>query len=108
MSALSARASASEITQAVAVLQLRVEDVAERAGVLSSPDLEATLGALPPLRRRRLTVLLDAIRFNAELHDNSAMAFAAGYVLTLARDVWGWRDDAASPSARRHAGAVNA
>jgi hypothetical protein len=55
-----------------------------------------------------LTVLLDAIRFNAELHNNSAMAFAAGYVLTLARDVWGWRDEAASPSARRHAGAVDA
>lgn len=109
MSALSTTASASEITQAVAALQLKVEDVAEKAGVYSvGPDLEATLGALPPSRRRRLTVLLDAIRFNAELHDNGAMAFAAGYVLTLARDVWGWREDRPSVSARPGFGSASA
>ena len=91
--ALSPKASASDITEAVAALQLKVEDVAEKAGVHSTGrDLEATLEALPPSRRRRLTVLLDAVRFNAELHENSAMAFAAGYVLSLARDVWGWRE----------------
>ena len=87
------KASASDINEAVAALQLKVEDVAERAGVHSTGrDLEVTLEALPPSKRRRLTVLLDAVRLNAEMHENSAMAFAAGYVLSLARDVWGWRE----------------
>jgi hypothetical protein len=77
-----------------------VQDVAEKAGVHSGGhDLEAMLRALPASKRRRLTVLLDAVRFNAELHQNSAMAFAAGYVLNLARDVWGWRETLPASSA---------
>ena len=101
VSALRPSSSVPEITRAIAALQLKVEEIAAKAGVPSGcADMEATLGALPASMRRRLTVLLDAVRFNAELNGNRAMAFAAGYVLNVARDIWGWREDREAPSSR--------
>ncbi len=63
--------------------------MAIRAGVPEHAcvDLAGTLAALPPFARDRAAVMLEGVRIHA-VDDHPAMSLAAGYVLTLARDVW--------------------
>ena len=69
-------------------MALKLRDIAHRAGVPEDEciDLEATLAALPPFSRERASVLFQGVRAETE---DTCMALAAGYVLTLAQDVWG-------------------
>jgi hypothetical protein len=83
------RVDPAEFRRCVDVLTRKLDDMAEKAGV---PDaecahLEATLAALPSFSRDRAAVMLQGIQIQAE-EDFPTMAFAASYVLSLARDVW--------------------
>jgi hypothetical protein len=49
--------------------------------------IESTLAALPPFSRDRAAIMLEGIGVQAE-EAFPAMAFAARYVLRLAREVW--------------------
>lgn len=86
----SSRPAPADIANSISVLHLRLDALAQEAGVASEQciDLECTLAAVPLFLRRRITVLLQAVQLNAELNGNPAMVFAAGYVLALAQDVW--------------------
>ena len=74
------RASAADIAHGISRLQIKIEDIAQEAGVDASHciDLECTLEAMPYVVRRRVTVLLQAVQLQAELNENSAMVTAAG------------------------------
>jgi hypothetical protein len=78
-----------EFDRCVEVLTRKLEQTAARAGVADGEraDLETTLAALPPFSRGRAAVLLEGIRVQAD-EEHPAMAFAADYVLKLAREVW--------------------
>jgi hypothetical protein len=84
-----------EFERCVAVLSRKLEEVAVRAGVPDSEctDLERILAVLPAIARARADILLGGIELQAG-EQYPAMAFAARYVLKLAREVW---DEAPPP-----------
>jgi len=67
----------------------QLEEIATRAGLPESEleTLESTLAALPPFSRDRASIMLERIGVQAE-EAFPAMAFAARYVLRLAREIW--------------------
>jgi hypothetical protein len=83
------RIDPAEFRRCVDVLNRKLDDIAAKAGVPETEcaDLEMTLAALPPFSRDRAALMLQGIQIQAE-ESFPAMAFAASYVLTLARDVW--------------------
>ena len=78
-----------EFTRCVELLARKLEEIATRAGVPDAEciDLEATLALLPPVCRSRAEAMLNGIQLTAS-DDHPAMAFAAKYVLKLARAIW--------------------
>jgi hypothetical protein len=67
----------------------KIEAVALRSG-MSDPDcgdLEGTLAAMPETVRDRTRLMLNGIDIRAE-YDDPTMAFAARYILSLAKDIW--------------------
>ncbi len=84
------RPAAADITAAIVRSHARLEILTQEAGVDAShcTDLECVLEAMPYRVRRRVAVLLEGVRLNAELNGNAAMTTAAGYVLALADEVW--------------------
>jgi hypothetical protein len=95
-----------EFERCVGLLTRKLEETAVRAGIADGEciDLDSTLAALPPFSRDRAAVLLQGIRMQAE-EEYPAMAFAADYVLKLAREVWDHAPGAPLPAPlrRRHA-----
>ena len=77
----------STISYHLSVLNSKVEEVAERAGVLPSSrlDLETCLAALPWRERRHLTLLLESVRVHA---NSPALQDAVRLIQKLAADVW--------------------
>src|SRR4051794_39203500 len=71
----------------VTQLTMRLRDIAMRAGVPEDEcsDLEATLEVLPPFARERASVLLEGVRAHS---DDKCMSVAAGFLLTVAHEVW--------------------
>ena len=79
-----------EFTRCVELLARKLEEIAAtRAGVPDAEctDFEATLALLPPVCRSRAEAMLNGIQLTAS-DDHPAMAFAAKYVLKLARAIW--------------------
>jgi hypothetical protein len=78
-----------EFDRRVEILTRKLEEIATRAGLPESEleTLESTLAALPPFSRDRAAIMLEGIGVQAE-EAFPAMAFAARYVLRLAREVW--------------------
>lgn len=79
----------SEFERCVALLTDKLQEISLRAGVAEEDcgHLEAMLAALPPIWRKRATVVLDGIQMQAA-EESPAMAIAARYVLRLAEEVW--------------------
>jgi hypothetical protein len=67
----------------------KIETVALREGASEGDcgDLEGMLAAMPPMVRGHVTLMLEGIEIQTEFKDR-VMAFAARYVLCLARDIW--------------------
>ena len=83
------RPDPAEFERNVRFLCTKIETVAMRSG-MSDPDcadLERTLAAMPPLVRDRVNLMLNGIEIQTE-YDEPTMAFAARYLLQLARSIW--------------------
>jgi hypothetical protein len=67
----------------------KIEAVALREGASDGDcgDLEAMLAAMPPAVRDRVKMVLEGTEIQTEF-DEPVMAFAARYLLTLAKDIW--------------------
>jgi hypothetical protein len=67
----------------------KVEAVALREGASDGDcaDLDLLFAAMPPMVRDRVKMMLEGIEIQTEF-DEPVMAFAARYLLTLAKDVW--------------------
>jgi hypothetical protein len=78
-----------EFSRCLEFLRLKIEEAAARVDVPDSEmtDLDATLAALPPAGRSHVRALMNAMQLEAA-EKFPTMAFAAGYVLTLAEDIW--------------------
>lgn len=76
------------ISYHLSLLSMKVEEVAERAGILPSArcGLETCLAALPWRDRRRLTLILESVQVHAT---SSALQDAVRLMLGLAKTVWG-------------------
>ena len=83
------RPEPAQFERCLSFLCKKIEAVALREGVSDGDcgDLEGMLTAMPPLVRERVRLMLEGIDIQAEFND-PVMAFAARYVLSLARDVW--------------------
>jgi len=77
----------STISFHLSLLNLKIDEVAERAGVAPSArcDLETCLAALPWRDRRRLKLILESVRVHA---DSPALRDAVRMMLGLAAQVW--------------------
>jgi hypothetical protein len=77
----------STISYHLSLLSMKVEEVAERAGIVSSArcDLETCLAALPWRDRRRLTLILESVQVHAT---SPALQDAVRLMLGLAKTVW--------------------
>jgi hypothetical protein len=80
-------AASGSVAYHLSILQTKVDEVAERAGVPLSMrrDLEASLAALPWRDRRRLGLLLEGVRVQA---GSPELQTAVSLMLSLAADVW--------------------
>ena len=78
-----------EFDKCVDLLTRKIEDLAAKAGVPDAVciDLQSTLGALPQHCREHVSIMLQGIAVQAE-YESPTMAFAARYVLNLAREIW--------------------
>lgn len=78
-----------EFQQCVEHLCWKLREIAGRGGVSVEErcDLESALAALPPQARSHAKAMLNGIQLSAA-DDFPAMAFAASYVLKLAREIW--------------------
>ena len=70
-------------------LRKKIDAIAVREGVSNADfsDLEGTLLAMPPLVRDRIKLMLESVEIQSE-YDDPPTAFAARYLLVLARDIW--------------------
>jgi hypothetical protein len=77
----------STISYHLSLLSMKVEEVADRAGVSPSArcDLETCLAALPWRDRRRLTLILESVRVHA---NSPALQDAVRLMLGLAAGIW--------------------
>lgn len=77
----------STISYHLSLLNTKVDEVAERAGVSPSDrlDLETCLAALPWRDRRHLTLILESVRVHA---NSPALQDAVRLMLGLAAEVW--------------------
>jgi len=77
----------STISYHLSLLNTKIDEVAERAGVSSSArmDLETCLAALPWRDRRHLTLILESVRVHA---NSPALQDAVRLMLGLAAEVW--------------------
>jgi hypothetical protein len=77
----------STISYHLSLLSLKIEEVAERAGVAPSAhhDLETCLAALPWRDRRRLILILESVRVHA---NSPALQDAVRLMLKLAAEIW--------------------
>jgi hypothetical protein len=77
----------STISYHLSLLSMKVEEVADRAGVTPSArcDLETCLAALPWRDRRRLTLILESVQVHAT---SPALKDAVRLMLGLAAEVW--------------------
>ena len=83
------RHNPAEFERCVSILTRKIEDLAIKAGVPDSAwhDLQSTLAALPRFYRDRASLMLQGIAVHAD-EALPTMAFAAKYVLNLAREIW--------------------
>ncbi len=79
----------AEFERCLNFLCKKIETVALREGASEGDrgDLERMLAAMPPTVRGHVTLMLEGIEIQTEFKD-PVMAFAARYVLCLARDIW--------------------
>ncbi len=77
----------STISYHLSLLNTKIEEVAERAGVspLARLELETCLAALPWRDRRHLTLILESVRVHA---NSPALQDAVRMMLGLATEVW--------------------
>ena len=77
----------TSISYHLGLLQTKIDEVADRAGVSSSArlDLETCLAALPWKDRRHLALVLESVRVHA---NSPALQDAVRLMLKLAADVW--------------------
>src|SRR5688572_13029458 len=77
----------STMSYHLCVLNAKIDEVAERAGVTPSArmDLENCLAALPWRDRRHLTLILESVRVHA---DAPALQEAVRLLLKLTAQVW--------------------
>ena len=77
----------STMSYHLCVLNAKIDEVAERAGVTPSArmDLETCLAALPWRDRRHLTLLLESVRVHA---NSPALQDAVRLMLGLTAEVW--------------------
>jgi hypothetical protein len=88
----------STISYHLSLLSMKVEEVADRAGIAPSArcDLETCLAALPWRDRRRLTLILESVQVHAT---SSALQDAVRLMLGFAAEVWA---EAPPPDLPRH------
>jgi hypothetical protein len=79
----------SDFDECVGHLCNKIEAIAVREGVSDAhcADLEGTLLAMPPLVRDRIKLMLEGVEIQTE-YAEPVTAFAARYILVLARDIW--------------------
>src|SRR5918997_1867466 len=77
----------STLSYHLSLLNTKIDEVAERAGVSSSArmDLETCLAALPWRDRRHLSLVLESVRVHA---NSPALQDAVRLLLGLAAQVW--------------------
>ncbi len=77
----------STISYHLSLLSLKIDEVAERAGVTPSArrDLETSLAALPWRDRRHLRLILESVRVHAE---SPILQDAVRLLLRLAAETW--------------------
>jgi hypothetical protein len=77
----------STMSYHLSLLSLKIEEVAERAGVAPTArcDLETCLAALPWRDRRHLRLLLESVRAHA---DSPALQDAVRLMIQLAAEIW--------------------
>ena len=77
----------STISYHLSLLNLKIDEIAERAGITPSArcDLETCLAALPWRDRRRLRLILESVRVHAA---SSTLQDAVRMMLGLAAQVW--------------------
>ena len=77
----------STISYHLSLLSMKVEEVADRAGISPSArcDLETCLAALPWRDRRRLTLILESVRVHA---NSPALQDAVRLMLGLSAEIW--------------------
>jgi hypothetical protein len=87
MSLRSSVLPANSISYHLSILNAKLDEVAERAGVglTSRIDLESCLAALPWRERRRLTLLLESVRVHA---NSPGLQDAVRLMQKLAAEVW--------------------
>ncbi len=87
MSVRSSDLPPSTISYHLSLLNTKIDEVAERAGVSSTArlDLETCLAALPWRDRRHLSLILESVRVHA---NSPALQDAVRLMLGLAAQVW--------------------
>jgi len=77
----------TSLTYHLSLLQTKIDEVADRAGVASTAraDLETCLAALPWRERRHLTLILESVRVHA---NSPALQDAVRLMLKLAAQIW--------------------
>jgi hypothetical protein len=85
--AVFASAPLSGSVRYLCILTSKIDEVAERAGVLPAArlDLETCLAALPWRARRHLTLVLESVRVHA---NSPALQNAVQLMLKLAGEIW--------------------
>ena len=83
------RPDPAEFARCVRFLCTKIETIALRSGMADADcaDLEGTLAAMPPIVRERARLMLDGVAIATE-YDDPTTAFAARYILSLAREIW--------------------
>src|SRR3954447_1557211 len=76
-------------SRCIEMLCRKLEGVATRAGIPEDEccGLEGILASLPPIARSQAQAILNGVQLSAA-DEFPAMAFAANYVLKLAREIW--------------------
>ena len=78
-----------DFDRCVELITRKIEQIAMKFGASDDDcaDLQCSLEALSPFARSRVAAMLTGIQLQAG-DDSPVMAFAARYVLNLAREVW--------------------
>ena len=93
------RPSPDQFQRSVAMLCTKIHTVAIRAGMsdMDCEDLERSLAAMPSTVRDRVKLMLDGVEIQTEYNDPT-MAFAARYLLRLAKSIWDENPQPVPPS----------